>query len=62
MAIRGRTACATIRQRASCWARFKIPETCANLSFVGKKRNWLFICGSTSIYAVYVETQGALLR
>jgi gluconolactonase len=38
-----------------------IPETCANLCFGGKKRNRLFICGSTSIYSIYVETQGALL-
>jgi gluconolactonase len=36
-----------------------IPETCANLCFGGKKKNRLFICGSTSIYAVYVEDVGA---
>jgi hypothetical protein len=34
----------------------RIPETCANLCFGGKKRNRLFIAGSTSVYAVYVET------
>jgi gluconolactonase len=41
--------------------KIHLPETCANLCFGGKKRNRLFICGSTSVYAVYVETQGALL-
>ena len=37
-----------------------LPETCSNLCFGGKKRNRLFVTGSTSVYAVYVETQGAL--
>ena len=30
-----------------------LPETCANLCFGGKKRNRLFMCGSTSMYALY---------
>ena len=38
-----------------------LPEICGNLCFGGKKRNRLFMCGSTAIYAVYVEAQGALL-
>jgi gluconolactonase len=37
-----------------------LPETCANLCFGGKKRNRLFMTASTSVYAVYVETEGAL--
>lgn len=41
--------------------KIHLPETAANLCFGGKKRNRLFMCGSTSIYAVYVETVGALL-
>src|SRR5437016_3364040 len=40
--------------------KIHLPETCANLCFGGKKRNRLFVMGSTSVYAVYVETQGAL--
>ena len=36
------------------------PETCANLCFGGRKKNRLFMCGSTSIYADYVEAVGAL--
>jgi gluconolactonase len=35
------------------------PETCANVCFGGKKRNRLFMTASQSLYAVYVETQGA---
>jgi len=37
----------------------RLPEICANLCFGGPKRNRLFMAGSTSLYAVYVETQGA---
>jgi gluconolactonase len=36
-----------------------LPETCANLCFGGKKRNRLFMCASTSVYALYVDVQGA---
>jgi gluconolactonase len=40
--------------------KIHLPETCANLCFGGKKRNRLFMTASTSVYATYVETQGAL--
>ncbi|VAW18063.1 Gluconolactonase [hydrothermal vent metagenome] len=40
--------------------KIRIPEVVANVCFGGPKRNRLFICGTTSIYAVYVMTQGAL--
>lgn len=36
-----------------------IPETVANVCFGGRKRNRLFMCGTTSLYAVYLNTQGA---
>ena len=36
-----------------------LPERCANLCFGGRHRNRLFMCGSTSVYALYVNTQGA---
>lgn len=36
-----------------------LPEICSNVCFGGKKRNRLFMTGSRSLYAVYVETQGA---
>ena len=39
--------------------RIALPERAANLCFGGTKRNRLFIAGSHSLYAVYVNTQGA---
>jgi len=36
-----------------------LPETVSNICFGGPKRNRLFITASQSLYAVYVETQGA---
>jgi gluconolactonase len=36
-----------------------LPEICGNVCFGGTKRNRLFMCASQSLYAVYVETQGA---
>jgi len=36
-----------------------LPEICANICFGGLKRNRLFMAASQSLYAVYVETQGA---
>ena len=36
-----------------------LPEMCANVCFGGPKRNRLFMAASQSLYAVYVETQGA---
>jgi gluconolactonase len=36
-----------------------LPEICSNVCFGGTKRNRLFMTGSTSLYAVYVNTRGA---
>ncbi|HTL58084.1 MAG TPA: SMP-30/gluconolactonase/LRE family protein [Candidatus Limnocylindrales bacterium] len=36
-----------------------LPEICANICFGGEKRNRLFMAASQSLYAIYVETQGA---
>jgi gluconolactonase len=36
-----------------------LPEICSNVCFGGEKRNRLFMTASQSLYAVYVETQGA---
>src|SRR4051812_36324725 len=38
--------------------RIDLPERCANLCFGGLYRNRLFMTGSTSIYSLYVNTQG----
>jgi len=41
--------------------KIHLPETCANLCFGGPLRNRLYMCASTSVYALYVDTQGASL-
>jgi gluconolactonase len=40
--------------------KIHIPETVANLCFGGQQRNRLYICGSTSLYAVYTSAQGSM--
>ena len=40
--------------------RIRLPERCANLCFGGIKRNRLFMAASQSLYALYVNTQGAV--
>jgi len=37
----------------------RLPENCANVCFGGAKRNRLFMTASQSLYAVYVNAQGA---
>ena len=39
--------------------RIRLPERCANVCFGGRARNRLFMAASQSLYAVYVNTQGA---
>lgn len=39
--------------------RIALPERCANVCFGGRMRNCLFMAASHSVYAVYVNTQGA---
>jgi gluconolactonase len=39
--------------------KVRIPETVANLTFGGPRRNRLFITATRSLYAVYVATTGA---
>ena len=40
--------------------KIHIPETVANLCFGGLFWNRLYICGSTSLYAVYTSATGAM--
>jgi len=40
--------------------RIELPERCANLCFGGRKRNRLFMAASRSVYALYVNTRGAV--
>ena len=44
---------------ATLLGKVLIPETVANLCFGGAKRNRMFICGTTSLYSVYLNTRGA---
>jgi gluconolactonase len=39
--------------------RIALPERCANVCFGGRKRNRLFMAAGQSLYALYVNTQGA---
>ena len=39
--------------------KIKIPEVVANLTFGGPKRNRIYICGTTSLYSVFVNAHGA---
>jgi len=38
--------------------RIRLPETCANIAFGGPSER-LFMCAGQSLYALYVNTQGA---
>jgi gluconolactonase len=38
----------------------KLPERCANLTFGGPKKNRLYMASCHSLYALYVETHGAV--
>jgi gluconolactonase len=39
--------------------KIRVPEIVANVTFGGAKRNRLFICGTTSLYAVFLAVRGA---
>jgi gluconolactonase len=45
--------------QARLLGRIRLPEVCGNVCFGGPKRNRLFMAASQSLYAVYVNTQGA---
>src|SRR5204863_3754706 len=38
--------------------RIDLPERCANVCFGGRQRNRLFMAASTSVYSLFVNTQG----
>jgi len=38
--------------------RVRIPEIVANVAFGGRARNRLFICGTTSLYSLYLKVNG----
>ena len=43
---------------ATLLGKVAVPEAVANVCFGGPKRNRLFICGTTSLYAIYLGVQG----
>jgi gluconolactonase len=45
--------------KAKLIGRIRPPETCANLTFGGPKRNHLFMTASQSLYMLQVQAQGA---
>ena len=53
------TACIATRRDGTLLGKMLIPEAVANLCFGGAKRNRMFICGTTSLYAVYLNTRAA---
>ena len=38
--------------------KIRIPETVANVCFGGPKRNRLYICATSSLYAIYLKANG----
>ena len=59
-AKRGSTAWRIFNPDGKPIGRIDLPERCANLCFGGRHRNRLFMCGSTSMYSLFVNTQGAV--
>ena len=45
----------------SLLGKIRIPESVANVCFGGPKLNRLFICGTTSLYSIYVTANGSKL-
>ena len=41
--------------------KIHLPEGCANVCFGGRKKDRLFMCASTSVYALYVNGKGAMV-
>ena len=41
-------------------AHIRLPERCANLCFSGPKNNRLYMASCHSLYALYVESHGAV--
>ena len=54
----GQDGVAVFSSDGSLIGRVLLPERAANLCFGGRARNRLFICGSRSIYSLYVNAQG----
>ena len=60
MGAEGLDGVAVFNPRGKLIGRINLPERCGNVCFGGRHRNRLFMCGSTSIYSLFVNTQGVL--
>lgn len=56
----GEAAGASRRSAGKAIGFIKLPERCPNLVFGGPKKNSLYMASSHSVYAIYVETRGAV--
>ena len=59
MGAEGLDGVAIFNPQGKLIGRIDLPERCANLCFGGRHRNRLFMCASTSVYSLFVNTQGA---
>jgi hypothetical protein len=57
--VEARAAKKTATYRGELLGKIRVPEVVANVCFGGAKRNRLFICGTRSLYAIYLRTTGA---
>ena len=53
------TGCMVFSPQGEPIGKIALPERCANVCFGGRHRNRLFMAASHSLYALYVNTQGA---
>jgi gluconolactonase len=60
MGAEGLDGVAVFNPQGKLIGRIELPERCANLCFGGRHRNRLFMCASTSVFSLYVNTQGAV--
>jgi len=58
MGAEGLDGVAIFNPQGKLIGRINLPERCANVCFGGTYRNRLFMCGSTSMYSLYINTQG----
>jgi len=58
MGVQGLDGVAIFNPDGKAIGRIELPERCANVCFGGRHRNRLFMCGSTSMFSLYVNTQG----
>ena len=58
MGAEGLDGVAVFNSAGKLIGRIDLPERCGNVCFGGRHRNRLFMCGSTSVYSLFVNTQG----